>query len=359
MLKQFAFKFAFIGFLLCLSAMLLSCTTKQSYLVSCIDDSEIRAEQKTLVELLNSKETSPEAAFTLKKRIALNLEVTDNVPALLAFLTEDAISSEEDPYTAWWLLMAANIYLKQNSPETATYYFEQILDNYEDLTIKGSSVYQICLQNLIEMSREPENLIKYYTDYIEKFPQDKNIPEFYFMLARCYEQIGEWELSLQSYKRFLEFEKYDIVVQGILDSYAYAKQLIDYSNSSKDWTFASLDELVKSVKAAIDSYSPDELEKYRAKVNFFAKSWEQSYTSIGVQESQKELKLRDFMRGNRITYNASLDSSSTPYEAYLRTSGWNQYVSVWYLYFRKVNFPADDNIHGRWEWAGIYYGEKI
>ncbi|MCI6442425.1 MAG: tetratricopeptide repeat protein, partial [Spirochaetia bacterium] len=46
-------------------------------------------------------------------------------------------------------------------------------------------------------------------------------------------------------------------------------------------------------------------------------------------------------------------------EAYLRTTGWSNYVNVWYLYFRKVNFPADPEIHGRWEWAGIYYGEKL
>ncbi|MDR1596788.1 MAG: tetratricopeptide repeat protein, partial [Treponema sp.] len=46
-------------------------------------------------------------------------------------------------------------------------------------------------------------------------------------------------------------------------------------------------------------------------------------------------------------------------EAYLRTWGWSQYISTWYLYFRKINFPSDPEIHGRWEWAGIYYGEKF
>jgi len=43
----------------------------------------------------------------------------------------------------------------------------------------------------------------------------------------------------------------------------------------------------------------------------------------------------------------------------LRTWGWHQYLSTWYLYFRKIYFPADPEIHGRWEWAGIYYGEKF
>ena len=46
-------------------------------------------------------------------------------------------------------------------------------------------------------------------------------------------------------------------------------------------------------------------------------------------------------------------------EAYLKTWGWSQYVSVWYLYFRKVNYPVDPDIHGNWEWAGIYLGERM
>ena len=91
-------------------------------------------------------------------------------------------------------------------------------------------------------------------------------------------------------------------------------------------------------------------------VNFFAMSWRQVETDVNAQES---FSMRSFMRGNRIRYSAELDPSSSPTEAYLRTTGWSNYVNVWYLYFRKVNFPADPEIHGRWEWAGIYYGEKL
>ena len=65
------------------------------------------------------------------------------------------------------------------------------------------------------------------------------------------------------------------------------------------------------------------------------------------------------MTGNRIRYSSELDGASNPNEAYLRTWGWSTYVSVWYLYFRKVDFPIDPEIHGRWEWAGIYFGEML
>ena len=306
--------------------------------------------------ILGEPAISQEQAFTLKKRIAGNLAATGNTLELAVFLTSTAAADSSDPYAAYWLLMAADIYMKQNAPKIAAYYFDQILGNCPDLTVRGTSIHQICLQNLISISDEPQHLIQYYTDYIRQFPQDKSIPEFYFMLGRAYEQMGEWEMAIQSYTRFLQLEEYDVAIPGIPDSYEYAKRIIDYNNSSKDWTFATLDELVANIKQAIDNYNYRALEQYRAKVNFFAVSWEQNYG--GLQESQVEFQIQNFMRGNRITYDRELDPSSTPYEAYLRTSGWSQYVTVWYLYFRKVNFPADPDSHGQWEWAGIYYGER-
>jgi hypothetical protein len=98
------------------------------------------------------------------------------------------------------------------------------------------------------------------------------------------------------------------------------------------------------------------VEQIRAKVNFFARSWGQESTD---DSGMAEFQIVDFMRSRRINYAAGLDAGSNANEAYLRTSGWSQYISTWYLYFRKIYFPADPEIHGRWEWAGVYYGEKF
>ena len=94
----------------------------------------------------------------------------------------------------------------------------------------------------------------------------------------------------------------------------------------------------------------------QAKINFFARSWGQMET-----ENSRIIDYRfdEFMYNNRIRYAESLDASSNATEAYLRTWGWSRYLEVWYLYFRKIYFPQDPEIHGRWEWAGIYYGEKF
>ena len=113
---------------------------------------------------------------------------------------------------------------------------------------------------------------------------------------------------------------------------------------------------IEAVKRAIRNYDWRSLDKYKAKVNFFSMSWKQDEMDAN---SQEVFSMRAWMRGNRIRFSEELDETSNSNEAYLRTWGWSTYVPVWYLYFRKINFPLDPDIHGTWEWAGIYMGNKL
>jgi tetratricopeptide (TPR) repeat protein len=332
-----------------------SCSNgSNSFLVD--DLGEGKSEQKQLLSLLENGQNDPKTRFALMKGIAENLlaeHLTDN---LILFLTSSVEKNPDDPYNAYWLLLVANSYLENNAPKVAGYYFERILENCPDLEIKGNSIHLICLQNLIKTTGSPELQIKYYSDLITRFADDIDLGYSYFMLARSYEKLGEWQLAIQTYTQFLSYGRFNILIPGVPDSYEYAKRIIDYNSSSKNWTFETLDDLVNNIKTAISANDYRILDRYRAKVNFFAMSWKQETSD---NNTQADFEMQDFMAGNRIKFNEVLDASSNPNEAFLRTSGWSQYVSVWYLYFRKVNFPADPEIHGRWEWAGIYYGEKL
>lgn len=313
-------------------------------------------EQKELLILLEKKTNSQETRFALMNNIAANLLAEKNNSALIVFLTSSVENDPDNPYNAYWLLMVAHTYLQDEAFEIAEYFLNRILENYPDLEIQGKSIHLMSLENLIKITESPEMQIKYYSELITRFGPEIDLGYSYFMLARSYEKLGEWQLAIQTYMQFLSYGRFDIVIPGIPDSYEYAKKLVDYNTSSKDWIFETLDELVQSITKAISIYDYRSLEKYRAKVNFFAMSWKQESSDTN---SQADFQMRDFMGGNRVRFSETLDSSSNPYEAYLRTSGWSQYVSVWYLYFRKINFPADPDIHGCWEWAGIYYGEKL
>ncbi len=324
---------------------------------SCTQTTTNSNNQKELFNLLEKEKANPQVSFSIINQIADSFRYQNDNQSLILFLTDFVSKNPENPYNSYWLLLTAYTYMQENADSVAEYYFDRIIQNYDDLLVKGKSVHILCLQNLIQISTSADNRIYYFNQLITRFPDEVNITELYMRLAVEYEKIGDWEQALNTYSLFLERpDATTIQIAGIPDAYNRARKLIDFNNSPKDWTFESLESLEKAVKNAIARYSSTLLDKYRSKVNFFAMSWKQEETDTN---SQKNFSMKDYMRGNRIRYSAKLDESSNPNEAYLRTTGWSQYINVWYLYFRKVNFPLDPEIHGRWEWAGIYFGEKL
>lgn len=324
---------------------------------SCSHRAQEANPQHDLFNLLEDPAISSESKFSIINQIASHYKNQNNSTDLILFLTDYVEKHPSDPYNAYWLLLTAHIYLETGAENVAEYYFDRIIQNYEDLLIKGKSVHVVCLENLLKISTSAEHRSGYFNRLISQYPKDVNITELYMRLAMEYEALGDWEQALKTYSSFLDQpDATTIQIPGIPEAYSKAKKLIDLNNSAKDWTFDSLEALAKAVKDAISRNNFTALDRYRSKVNFFAMSWKQDETD---DNSQKSFSMGDYGRGNRIRFSAELDESSNPNEAYLRTTGWSRYISVWYLYFRKVNFPLDPEIHGRWEWAGIYFGEKL
>lgn len=313
--------------------------------------------QKQLEILLQEQTLSPEQKYAIVNQMANNLLHTKDFQGTILFLNDWVENNPDDKYNAYWMLMTAYSYMSLNAEPVAEYYFDRILHQYKDLLVKGQSIHFICLQNLIQISKTPKNRIKYFNELINRFPGDINKTELYLRLATEYEKDSQWDMALRTCQLFLQQpDATTIQIPGEPDAYKDARHLIDFNNSSKDWTFQSLEELETAVKKAIRNYDWRKLDKYRSKVNFFSMSWKQDENDAN---SQTEFSMHDYMRGNRIRFAEKLDESSNENEAYLRTWGWSTYVNTWYLYFRKVNFPLDPDINGNWEWAGIYFGNKL
>jgi tetratricopeptide (TPR) repeat protein len=309
---------------------------------------------RDLFGLLEKEARPGEGQFSVVREIVNEYAQIREYGKLVNFLSSWNTAHPDDPYAAYYLFMIAYTYMYQESYPLAALYFDLILKNYPDLTVRGESVHLMCLNQLINLSDNPEQRAWYYGELISRFADKIDLGAAYFMLGQAYEQIGEWNSAIQAYTQFRPY--YGIDIPGFPDADSYAKQLVDFNNSRKDWTFETLDSLISAVREALDTGSSRGLRQCQAKVNFFARSWGQEDTD---EAGMAEFNLSDFMMSNRIRYAAELDASSNANEAYLRTWGWSQYISTWYLYFRKINFPADPEIHGRWEWAGIYYGEKF
>ncbi len=343
-----------ICLILILISLFISCKDKTP---AVLKKKRFEQTQTELKLLLEDAHLNPQSKYAVINRIANNMYAAKDYNSMILFLTEWVENHPEDKYNAYWLLLVASNYLENNAEPVAEYYFERILKNYPDLIVQGKSIHFTCLQHLIQISKSAANRISYFNQLVAQFPSYVSITEMYVRLAQEYEKEGEWNQVLKSYSQFLEQpDASTIQIAGIPDAYTKARQMVDFSNSSKDWTFESLSALEKAVKTAISNYNWRALDKYRSKVNFFAMSWKSSESDANALES---FSMRNFMLGNRIRYSEYLDESSNPTEAYLRSTGWSTYINVWYLYFRKVNFPVDPEIHGRWEWAGIYFGEKL
>lgn len=305
--------------------------------------------QKTPVENTNR--------FTIVNQIVASYQEQEENAELILFLTDYIKKYPEDNFNAYWLLLIAYMYQKEGALPIAQLYFEQIIKNYQDMSVEGTSIHMLCLQNLVQLDTVSENRVEYYNQLIVYFPKQINKTELYMRMAIEYEKMGEWYEALRSYHLFLaQPDAAQIQISGVPDAYNKAKKLIAFNYSPKDWTFESLEALETAIKTAISNYQYTKLDKYRAKVNFFAMSWKQEADDTN---SQVTFSMKDYGYGNRIRYSDHLDESSNPNEAYLKSWGWSSYIDTWYFYFRKVNFPLDPEIHGRWEWAGIYYGEKL
>jgi tetratricopeptide (TPR) repeat protein len=311
---------------------------------------------RSLFSLLSSEGGGREEQFVVVREIANNYIRQKEYSRLINFLTSRVNRFPDDPYNSYYFFMIAYAYVQQEAYPVAALYFDLIIKNYPDLAVLDQSIHLACLNQLINLVDNPEQRVWYYEELISRFSDQIDLGVAYFMLAQAYEQIGEWNSAIRTYTQYKQ-SYLGTVVPGFPNADTYAQQLVDFNNSSKNWTFESLPALVNAITNTLDSLSSGRLEQYRAKVNFFARSWGQE--AADEARGMADFNLSDFMRGSRIRYAAELDAGSNANEAYLRTWGWSQYISTWYLYFRKIYFPSDPEIHGRWEWAGVYYGEKF
>jgi len=318
-----------------------------------IGTEEERDELLQLSKTMKEQSENPETNFVLIQEISKILHNEDELEILNLFLTTYVEKNTNDPFNGYYLLMTAQNYLERGATPFAIHYFDRILKNYSDLRVRDQSVYFICLSNLIKLIDDPQKKVTYYKELLSNFNNDIEKGPTYFYLAKTYEELGEWDLSIQAYKNFLQYP--DSKVPGFPEAVDQVKPIIDfYDYRNKNWTVENLDDLVNSIKYAIRTKNYRQLAKYRAKINFFAVSWQQEKTEANEDFLNK---LNIFMK-NRVRYSKDLDRDSNLQEAYLKTWGWSYRIKTWYLYFRRVNFPSDPEIHGQWEWAGIYFGDK-
>ena len=319
-------------------------------------------ELKQLFSLLDA-ESEDKNRFVLIQQIGQTLANAGQHEKEVIFLTSYVQRNPADSYDAYYLLMTAEAYREEGAVPMAIHYYLRILKNCVDLLVNGQSIHLHCLQELINLETRPEFRIEYFKELISRFGDqpDVHLGSAYFFLADALNQVGEWDQAVQFYLKYLESG--DTEVPGVPDAYVKAQEYVLFYRSDKSWTVPDVTTLVDAVKDAIVTKNAAKLRKYQAKVNFFAKGWGAEYPTgdpDGMPSTVEpgDINIGSYLLMSSVKVEGSLDVTSSDREVYLKTTGWNFRPSTWYLVFRKVDFPADPDVNGQWEWAGIYWGEN-
>ena len=338
--------------LLFLSLILLILTACSKDMYTAGMDKVQRGEFEALSSSLETR-TDYEKNYIRMMQIYNFLDKKEDPELLSVFLNDYVDNHPADPFNAYYLFTVAGRYKQQDAAPFAHYYFSRILHSYTDVTYQGQSIHFLCLKEILKSSQNLEEKIECYKELINRFSDKINQGEIYFYLGDCYGQAGQWDLAAQSYKKFLSYP--EATVPGNSSAREYATDFEAYYNTRVTWSYASLDELIKKISAALKTGRSSEINKHTSKVKFFMSSWEEQEAS---QESLAMNNIGSLINSN-IRINKELDKISNAQEAYLKTSGWDFRMNTWYFYFRKINFPANPEIHGNWEWAGIYLGDRV
>ena len=298
-----------------------------------------------------------ESRFTAMQDLTAKMIQENRTDDLCVFLTNFVEHNPEDKYNAYWLFVVAMVHVENKEPITAAYYFDRILNNYHDLLVDGQSIYLASLQNLVKISDDSETRIRCLQKLITEFPTLSNLSENYMRLGLEYELSGQWENALRAYKSFVNQEDAPTIeITGIQNPFFRAQRMINLSRTGASRKYNSPHELKDAVVKALGNSDGYALDRCKSTHSFFAMTWKNTEFDPNTQTT---FSFAPLIQGKTIHWDDEFDENSRSTEIYLRTEGWRVDYSVWYLCFRKINFPPNPAIHGKWEWVGVYYGEKI
>lgn len=326
-----------------------------------------RSQQASLRALfhLMAGETQPGAKrYTLLNEIAQQLQRQGETTRVNLLLTTFAAENPTDPFDAHYLYQVAENYRAEGALPLARQYYRRILREYPDLIENGESLHYQCLIKLIPLETEPSARRAVFEQLDARFRYKMVSPDLFYEWGRASEALGYWDEAQASYNAFLKFS--DPTVPGEPRAASRVHALVDLAQTDRAWIRQDLNDLIGQVKQSILSDDTFTMEKLRAKVGFFALSWDNSDVTDTLSEA---FDIRQFLRelvdqahyggGTDVRFADKLDDSSNESEAYLKSTGWNYRIPTWYFYFRRVEYPADPDVNGSWEWAGVYFGDKL
>lgn len=317
-----------------------------------VADRELQIDIRRLSVELERIAAGPEKAdrrYALITEIARTLQRGGQAERERTFLSLYVQLHPNDPYNAAYLVIVADSYQEAAQDPLAVHYYRRVLRTEPDLAVRGRSLHLYCLTRLLDID-DAGRRIEYYRELVERFADRVDLALYLYRMGGAYAERSQWSAALEAYEAFLSAPLTDIPDEPL--AYRRITELIDFHHSDKSWVRDDLQTLFDEVHTAIGRHDMRAMRRLQAKANFFATSWGSEATL------SRRFRLEAFSM-RRVRADAKLHPDSNQREAFLRTTGWTSRITTWYLYFRRVDYGVDPRVDGSWEWAGIYFGEKL
>lgn len=344
--------------LLCVALSLFSCTDKTDYYI--VGTRQQKQHLQWLWDEFNSYDIDDPHALTVLELIAAQLAESGHHERLRHLLINIVQDHPDNYYNSYLVYLVAHDYHQNDEIKVAEYYYKSILHNYDDVSINERSIHYLTLVALTTIGEDPQLLTELYQTLIARFPENIDIFNAYQQIIINLRKVSEWDMLYATYRNLLTYcEEYPSQCELNYGQIQYLDSIraeLRFSESNRYWTTEDLNLLVQAIKEALAQRSTTQLLNWQSQVNFFARSWQQEEFDFN---SQITFNIGIFLRRSRVQFEKNIDINSNEQEAFLRTWGWSHRIPTWFFYFRKIDFPADPEVHGNWEWAGIFFGELL
>ena len=314
-----------------------------------------------------------------------NLELYSEIQRLDDIFLSYLVAQPKDTYNAYYLYNIAGHYIERGEKPMGLWLLRSMYRQFPDLRLsKHPSVHYLILDTLGRMETNLDERIAAIQKILafDELPyksesslasslanesSDKKMAGrgvWLYRLGSSYEMKAaqlldnserhsgneNLQAAMEFYRQFLSLGVASVpeepnarkIVTGKLNIY----------RARRNWyTNPDLKNLIRKIQDAIQQNNVRAVLYYQAN-GFFVLS---SGYRDNLERNAINIYLPNFL-GKGIQFGSVAPESSNQ-EAWLYSTNWPFDLSTWYLYFRRIRYPADPEIDGNWEWGGIYLGD--
>lgn len=270
---------------------------------------------------------------------------------LIQPLLSIALSTEDDAFRSYVYFFISDIYWKWNNTRLSVFYMTKVRETHYSLRYDENPIGYMIGLRIIKLEDYPYLRIRMYHVLLTQYSD--LIDEFLLLyeLSELYKQQYDIYAAIDVMKRMVNLAARNRITDDRVDI-NQIKSEINFFYSEKKWIYKDLNKLINNIKYAIDTRNKARLYSYLPLDGFSVRFFASNDFRWGI----RELSIPNRW-GRNIRFSSKFEEISNEDEVFLETTGWVfPQLSTWYFYFKRVNYPYDNNINGGWEWKGIYFG---